>query len=48
MAKYWFFITIYYCPQCNRTQVYKERRYTPRPEKWEDRNEEIESWDSCD
>lgn len=45
--KYWFFITDCYCPQCGRTQKYYEKKLTPRPEKFEDRHEEIEAYDHC-
>lgn len=45
---YWLFITTDFCPQCGSTRTYRERRYTPRPERWEDRHEDNEVWDSCD
>jgi len=45
---YWYFVTEEYCPACSRSQRYLERRYTPRPERWEDRHEAIEVYDYCD
>ena len=48
MIAYWYFITVYYCPQCGRSRTYKDRRNGPKPIKWEDRHEEIEAWDYCD
>lgn len=44
---YWIYKTSYYCPQCGRGHEYRERRYDPKPTKWEDRHKEIESWDYC-
>jgi len=46
--KHWYFITVYICPVCGREEEYRERRYTPRPENWEDRNKIIEEYNWCD
>jgi hypothetical protein len=35
---HWYFITTFHCVLGGCTTVYRERRYTPRPEKWEDRH----------
>ena len=40
--KYWYHTTIYYCVICGRENKYRERRYTPKPENWGDRNVFIE------
>ena len=45
--KYWYRITIHYCPVCASEEIFKERQYTPRPEKWQDRNEFVEMYDWC-
>ena len=37
MQKYWYYTTIYECVLCGRQTKYRERRYTPKPENWEDR-----------
>lgn len=34
----WYETDIYVCVLCCHEQRYRERMYTPRPEKWEDRN----------
>ena len=47
MQKYWYYITIYYCPQCNKTVEIRERKYTLRPDKWEERHEVKEQYDWC-
>jgi hypothetical protein len=36
--KYWYFISVYSCPVCGKEEVFRERRYTPRPNAWEDRH----------
>lgn len=46
--KFWIYITTDYCPACGGITTYRERRYTPRPDRWEDRHHETESWDYCD
>lgn len=48
---YWIKSTIFSCPVCMTETIYRKRVYTydtPKPEKWEDRNEIIESWNYCD
>ncbi len=38
-GKFWYFISVGECALCGREDVGRERRNTPRPEKWEDRHE---------
>ena len=45
--KYWYKYYYYYCPVCGRENVYKERRYTPKPENYEDRHKVEECYDWC-
>ena len=45
--KYWYFISVEYCPVCGRDDTWRERRYSPRPEKWEDRHSFKEVYDWC-
>ena len=45
--KHWYFVAIYYCPACNSTEIYRERRYDPRPVLWEDRHSYEEVYDQC-
>jgi hypothetical protein len=40
--KYWCYIVCDWCVLCGRSRETRERRYTPRPEKWEDRHEYTE------
>ncbi len=47
MTRHWYFITIHYCPQCGSSDESRERRHTPRPEKWEDRHATFDTWDYC-
>lgn len=47
MARYWYFITYHYCPQCCGSVTYRERRYTERPEDYWERHEEKEVYDYC-
>jgi hypothetical protein len=42
MRKHWYFIYTEWCVLCGRTNVYRERRYTPRPPDWESRHEDSE------
>jgi hypothetical protein len=47
-GKYWYHTTIWYCVQCGDETKYRERHYTPKPEKWEDRYEmKYEVCDGC-
>ena len=47
-GKYWYKFTEYYCPLCNRTEVYKVRIYDkPKPKNYDNRHEVIEHWDGC-
>lgn len=45
---HWYRVTVFYCPACGGETKYKERMYSPRPDKWEERNEWIDAWDYCD
>jgi len=36
---HWYFQYFYICPVCGRTKIDRERRYTPKPDRWEDRIE---------
>ena len=38
IEKYWYYMERHACVLCGREKTYRERRYTPRPEQWEDRN----------
>lgn len=38
-VKYWYFFSIWECPLCGHSKMYKERRYTPKPENYQDRYE---------
>ncbi len=46
--KVWYFIYSNYCPICGRTDEWRERRYGPKPDKWEDRHQFSEVYDYCD
>lgn len=35
---HWYYITYSECPVCGRTSIYRERRYGPRPKRFEQRN----------
>jgi hypothetical protein len=48
MTPYWYLITIYECPACGSTKQYRERQYTPRPPRWEDRHICEVHYDWCD
>ena len=45
--KHWYYVTSFYCPLCGRVDTYRERRYTRRPKRWENRHCLTESWDYC-
>lgn len=45
--KYWYMTYVEYCPVCGKEDTWRERRYTPRPEKWEDRHDFKEVYDWC-
>ena len=45
MKGHWYYISVTACALCGREKVYRERRYDPRPERWEDRHEYHE--DAC-
>lgn len=43
--KYWYFLTQIECVLCGRSEQYRERRYTPRPDHASNRYEFIQ--DAC-
>jgi len=46
---YWYLYTTYYCPQCCREDVYKERVYDrPKPNNYSERHIWREVWCGCD
>lgn len=45
MKHHWYFITVVSCVLCGRTHIYRERRYSKRPDKYEHRHEYVE--DAC-
>lgn len=47
LRPHWYYIVVHYCPACGGERVFRERRYGPRPEAWEDRHEWKEVWDYC-
>jgi hypothetical protein len=46
--RYWYFISIRYCPICGRDDTTRERRYDPRPDDPSARRDFKEVWDYCD
>ena len=46
--KYWIFKTVYYCPLCGKEKVYRERRYTKKPESFNKRQDWNEKYDYCE
>lgn len=40
--RHWYFVTEEECVLCWRHNIYRERRYTPKPEKYEDRHRFIQ------
>ena len=48
IPKHWYFIDEDYCPICGGSKVYRERKYTERPERYEDRHDFEEVYDYCD
>lgn len=47
-TRYWYYISVDYCPVCGSEDTTRERVYGPRPEKWEDRHEMMEYYDWCE
>jgi hypothetical protein len=39
----WYYITTTWCVLCGHEDQDRERRHDPRPERWEDRHEDIET-----
>jgi len=49
MKKYWYKFTHYYCPQCGKEKIFKERIIKlSKPKKYDDRHKFRECWDYCD
>jgi hypothetical protein len=46
-GKYWYFKSLHECPVCGRSDTYRERRYTPKPENPQDRCEYVVDYDYC-
>jgi hypothetical protein len=46
--KFWIYKEDHYCPVCGNSDVYRQRMYTPKPEKWEERFTIIEYYDWCE
>lgn len=46
--RYWYFVYSDYCPVCGHNEDTRERIYGERPEKWEDRHKDVESYDGCE
>jgi hypothetical protein len=44
-VKFWYEADIYECVLCGKTRVHRERKYTPRPELWSERNHFVQ--DAC-
>ncbi len=40
---HWYYISVSDCPGCNHATTYRKRRYTKRPERWEDEMEKSPS-----
>ena len=38
MRKHWYFIHVDYCVLCGVERVERERRYTRRPKRWQNRH----------
>lgn len=45
--KYWYYTIFYECPVCGSGPVRRERRYTPKPTEWKDREEYFQRYDYC-
>jgi hypothetical protein len=45
--KHWYFISIWYCPICSKTETYRERRYGHKPKKRAKTHEYNEVYDYC-
>lgn len=45
--KYWYKVYIHYCPVCGSEKRYRERQYSLRPEKREDRISWSDYYDYC-
>ena len=48
IPKHWYFIDVDYCSICGGSKVYRERKYTERPENYESRHDFEEVYDYCD
>jgi len=45
--KYWMYICHDECPVCGSGEDYRERRYTKKPKKWEERHKFGVAYDWC-
>lgn len=36
---HWYFQSIWHCPHCGKTTIYRERKYGPKPEERDERYE---------
>lgn len=46
--KYWYYTVYSICPVCGAENwPQRERRYTPKPKNWDDRNEVRTAYDGC-
>ena len=46
--KYWILKYTSYCPLCGKEKIYRERKYTPKPENPNERYQVDEHYDYCD
>lgn len=46
-GKYWYFYYHIECPVCGRDSGYKERKYSPKPKKAEERHSYKQEYDYC-
>lgn len=47
MAPHWYKVHISECPACGRSKTERERMYSAKPTKWEDRHESVYRYDYC-
>lgn len=47
-VKYWYEFYYYFCPLCNKTEIYKERKYTNKPKNHGNRHHWEEMYDWCE
>ncbi len=44
---YWYLITLHYCPVCGASRLFRERQYSKKPERWEERHVTRDFYDWC-